>query len=108
MLRRLDHLDGGVLPDHGGEVDRQRNLRQAETSVIQEIVRPGDFEHGLHGQGVVNRDSAFAKVDVEECVEVAVEPAWLDTDGAAGDRPEGAIFRYRHTSTCEGLETRGC
>lgn len=99
MLRSLHHLNRSILPDYRGEVSRQRHLRQADRAVVQRVAGTGDAEHGLHDQGVVLRHRAFAQVDVDESAGVALEPARLDTHGAAGHGPFGAVVGQGHAST---------
>ena len=87
MLCRLDDLYGCIVTDFGGEVGWQRHLWQTETPVILHIGGAGDLKDGLHVEGVIQRDGAFAQIDVKECGGVTGEPAGLNTDSAAGDGP---------------------
>lgn len=98
MLRRLDDLDGGVVPNVGREIGRQRHLRKAPAALVLLIAGTRDLEDWQHGEGVVEWDGACAEVDVEEGGRVAGKPAGLDADGAAGDGPEGAVRGDGHAA----------
>ena len=87
MLGGFDDLDGRVLPDDRGIVCRQWHLWQADGAIVEGVVGTGDAEHGLHDERVVVRYIAVTEIDVDERRRVTVEPAGLDTDGAASHGP---------------------
>lgn len=49
----------------------------------------------------VRRDCAQAQVDVDEGGLMTLEPARLDGNSAASDRPFRSISGCRHTSACK-------
>ena len=102
MLRSLNNLNGRIVAYDSREVGRERYLRQTDAAVVQKIVGPRDAEHGLHDERVIQRDGAFAQVDVDEGVGVAVEPAWLHADGSTCYGPLGAVFGHGHAATWRG------
>ena len=98
MLRQLNHLNGRILPDDSGVIDRQGDVRETHTARVDGVLRARDLEHGLHDHREVLRQAAVAEVDVYEGRCVAAEPAWLEADGAAADGPEGAVSRGLHAA----------
>lgn len=106
MLRCLNHLDRNVVSDVEGQVRWQWHLRQAECPVVGDVVGADDLEGWHHNvRHVWWRDlarSVDADVDVEECVVVALEPAWLDGEGTAFDWPECSVCAHGHSAAWVG------
>lgn len=104
---RLYDLDGRVVAYLHGGVCWERDLWQTEGAGVGPLAGTGDLKDGHHGEGhvggaAVGAVGAEAKVDVEEGGGVALEPAGLDGDGAAGYGPEGAVARGAHAAAWEG------
>ena len=91
MLRNLNDLDGGVVPYYCCVVCWKWDLWYADTAVVCEVVWTDDSEYRLHRQRIVAWYGAVTEIDVHESVRVALEPAGLNTDGAAANRPFGAV-----------------
>ena len=91
MLRRLNNLDRSVLSHNGCVVHRQWHLGDTYASVVEHVRWTDDPKDGLHGERVIFWDGANTEVDVEEGVGVALEPAWLNTDGTTAYRPFGSV-----------------
>lgn len=91
MLCYLDDLDCGIVPYYRCVVCWKWDLRYADTAVVCEVVWTNDSEYRLHRQRIVAWYSAVTEVNVHESVRVALEPAWLNTDGAAANGPFGAV-----------------
>lgn len=101
MLCEFDNLNGGIVAHGRGVVCWQRDLGQAKGAVVLEVGGACDLEDGEHDVGVVERLVAVAHVDVEHGEGVAGEPAGLDGDGTAVDRPFGPVLRHGHAAACE-------
>lgn len=108
MHRRLHNLNRSIIPHIHRRIRREGNLRQTKRSRIRSLAWPSDLEHWHHGErhvwGTAERGIIFrtivaeSEVDVEEGGGVALEPAGLDGDGAAGYRPVGAVAGGGHTA----------
>ena len=84
MHSRLHNLNGRIPPHNRRIIRRQRHLRQTKRARIRLLCGARDLEDGHHGEGHVGWEGAVAEVDVEEGGGVALEPAGLEGDGAAG------------------------
>lgn len=96
---RLHDLDGGVVARLDGGVGREGHLGQAHGARVGVLGRAQDLEGADHGVAHVlgpaaRAVGAEAQVDVHECRGVALEPARLEGDGAAGRGPVGAVCCY--------------
>lgn len=107
MHRGLNYLNRRIRAQDGRIIRRQRHLRQTNRARVGLLGGPGDLEDGDHGQGEVLRHGAFAQVDVHVGGGVALEPAGLQGDGAAGDGPERAVGREGHAAAWGGGLVRG-
>lgn len=105
---QLDDLDGCVVASLDGGVDREGHLGQADGARVGVARGADDLEGVDHGVAHVGRAVeagselgpfvAEAHVDVDEGRRVALEPAWLEGDGAACCRPEGAVCCRGHAA----------
>jgi hypothetical protein len=92
MLRRLHNLQCRIVPTSHRDIRGKRHLRQAHIQRrIRIITRSRDLEDREERMRVVGWDGAETDVDVEVSGFMAGEPAGLKGDGAAGERPVGAI-----------------
>jgi hypothetical protein len=98
MLRGFDHLDGGVVARFDTNIGRQGDLGNTDRPGVGVVGRAGDLERGDHGMAHVGGHGAQTQIDVDQGRRVTLEPARLERDGAAVDRPFGAICRGGHTA----------
>lgn len=104
----LDDLDGGVVAGLDGGVGRQRHLGQAHGARVGVLGRAQDLEGADHGEAhvrgpAVRAVGAEAQVHVHEGRGVALEPARLEGDGAAGRGPVGPVRCRWVATTCACL-----
>lgn len=99
VLGSFDHLNGSIIAHFGLKPSRQRYLRQAKGTIVLDIRRAGNGEHGQHGVAEVERLVAITHVDVELSESMARKPSWLYSDGATLQRPICAVSRCRHAAT---------
>lgn len=102
----LDHLDGGVVAGLDGRVARQRHLGQADGARVGVLAGAENLEGRHHGEAHVlgtaaGAVGAEAHVDVEEGRGVALEPAWLEGDGAACCGPVSPVCCCWVATACE-------
>lgn len=96
MHGQHDQLDGRVVPDLDLGPVRQRHLRQADGAGERVPVGAEHLERRDHGVAHVHGAAvgpvgAVAQVHVDEGRRVALEPAGLESDGAARYGPEGPV-----------------
>lgn len=108
MLRKLNDLDGGIIPNLGRVVGGQRDLRQAKGAAVLLVRGPGDLEDGQHRVRVVEGLVAVAHVDVDLGERVAGEPAGLDRHSTAFQRPFCAVPRRGHAAACKVFVSAIC
>lgn len=105
MHGNLNDLDGGVVARLDGGVAGQRHLGQADGARVGVLGWAQDLEGADHGVAHVlgpaaGAVGAEAQVHVDEGRGVALEPAGLEGDGAAGRGPVGAVCRRGVATAC--------
>ncbi len=105
---QLDELDRRVVARLDGGVGWERDLGQADGAWVGVLGGADDLEGRDHGVAHVGRPMevvveirpfvAEAQVDEDEGRGVALEPARLESDGAAGRGPEGAVGCCGHAA----------
>ena len=100
MFCRLNDLNGRQITHIHRQTGRQRNLGQTECARIRVRGGTDDLEGREHWVAHVLRYGAETEIEVEEGCGVALEPAWLNGDGAALDRPFCAVGGGWHSAAC--------
>lgn len=113
MLSQLDDLYGSQIASLDTRVRREGYLRQADSARVGVISRALDGERTDHGVGhvlwaVVWAVCAEAEVDVYDGEGVASEPAWLESDCAAGSGPVCAVSGGSHAAAWETEKNGMC
>lgn len=102
MLRRLNHLDGDIIPHCQRKVRRHPYLRQAELSAILAVVWASDLEGRNYRVGVVRRCGfplfRDANIDVEESFRMSWEPTRLYRYRTSTIWPLCSVRGHRHTA----------
>ena len=87
VLCCFDNLYSRIIAYFDTCIDGKRDLRETKGAWIRVVRGPYDLEDGDHGIRHVKRNCAVAHIDVEQGIEMAWEPSWLDCDSATLDRP---------------------
>jgi len=96
--RGLNDLDCGVVAHVDRQVGWYGDLWQADRARVGLGRGANDLEGRNHDVRHVRWNCSQAQVHVDEGRGVALEPAWLDGDGAAADGPFGAIRGGGHSA----------
>ena len=105
MHRQLHQLNSRIIPFLKLEPRGHRHLREAERSRIRVLPRADDLEGRDHGEthvlgSAVGAVGADAQVDVDKRCRVALEPAWLEGNGAACCGPVGPVLGEVEAAAC--------
>lgn len=106
MLRCLDNLDRRIGTYLRRIIYRQWNLGQAKGPIVRLVGWPNDGKDRLHDQRIVFRHRAIAEIDVEQSIDMTLEPARLNTDSAACYGPSGSIPRHGHATTWRAVSVK--
>lgn len=101
---QLDNLDGSIVASLDGRICWQWDLRQAERARVRVLAGTDDLEGGNHGEAHVLWAAAGsicseAQVHVQEGGRVALEPAWLKSNGTTCCWPVRPVRRCVHSTT---------
>lgn len=91
MLGRLNKLDSGIITRAHTDIGRQRNLRQTHGARVWVVGRASDLERRHDRVAHILGNLAESKVDIDQGILVAREPARLEGDSTTADRPLGSV-----------------
>jgi hypothetical protein len=108
MQGQLDKLDRRVVAGLDAGAGGQGDLRQADGARVGVLAGSDDLEGRYHrirhvGRAVVGPVCSEAEIYIHEGRGMALEPAWLESDGATCRGPECAVSRRAHASACIAL-----
>lgn len=103
MSRRLNDLNSRQITHINRQTGRQGNLGQTECARVRVRGGTDDLEGREHWAAHVLWYGAETEIEVEEGCGVALEPAWLNGDGAALDRPFCAVGGGWHSAALRML-----
>lgn len=105
MFRRLNDLNSRQITHIHGQAGRQRNLGQTKCARVRVCRGPDNLEGREHRVAHVWWHGAETEIEVEEGCGMALEPAWLNGNGAALDRPLCAVGGCWHSAACAKVST---
>lgn len=100
MSRRLNDLNGRQITHVHRQTGRQWNLGQAECARVRVRGWSDDLEGREHRIAHIWGYGAETEIEVEEGCGMALEPAWLNGDGATLNRPLRAVSGGWHSAAC--------
>ena len=103
MNGQLDNLDCSIITGLDAGIDRERDLRKADSAGIGVLGGTDDTELGYHGVrhvgwAAVGAIGAEAKVDKDLSRGMALEPTGLERNSTTGHGPESTVGRCLHTT----------
>lgn len=100
MSRRLNDLNSRQITHIHCQTGWQRNLGQTECAWVRVRGGSDDLEGREHRVAHIWGYGAETEIEVEEGCGMALEPAWLNGNGAALDRPFRAVGGGWHSAAC--------
>lgn len=99
MLGRFNKLNGGIVTRADADIGRQRHLGQTHSTRVRVVGRAADLEWWNDWVAHVRWDLAETHIDVDQGSRMTREPARLEGNSTAADRPFGSVSRSGHSTT---------
>ena len=91
MLGRLNQLDSSIITRADTDIGRQRNLRQTHGTRVWVVGRASYLERRHNRVAHILGNLAESKVDINQGILMAREPARLEGESTTADRPLGSV-----------------